>query len=200
MGVQDAGQSYDVSCDDILASHSDYLDGLLAPHEAARVQWHLASCATCGRYDRVVRRSSELVREIPGIEPSEDFAERLQHRLFHVQDGQAIAEARTPGGSAAATLAVAGVLALLAWSPLILQREDAAAGAMAAAEAAMEPLAVDLTTQGEEAWNAAGFMPLSASAMMALGNDAVHVLATLPGPHSPLVVSPPVHRTMRQVE
>jgi predicted anti-sigma-YlaC factor YlaD len=211
VGVQQTGRPRDVSCDEILAAHSDYLDGLLPSHDAARVQWHLASCASCSRYDRIVRRSSELVRELPDVEPSDDFAERLQHRLYHLQDGAAIAGGRSPGAGAAATVAVAGFIALLAWSPVFMGGGDAADTA-SMGYTSMTSLTLDTYRQPEGAvgmvatsddgWNTAGIMPLTAPALLSLGEDdtVVRVLAAFPGPYSPLVVSPPVHRTVRQVE
>jgi hypothetical protein len=201
VGVMDAGRSPDATCDEILAAHSDYLDGVLPPHEAATVQWHLASCASCGRYDRVVRRGADLVRELPVVEPSDDFAERLQHRLYHLQDGPAIAGSRHTGAGAAATMAVAGVLALLAWSPLFLEIGTESAPELAAAEE-RTVWPVQLTDASEpDLWtSAAGLMPVAAPAMLSLrGGDAVRVLSSVPGPYSPLVVEPPVHRPVRTI-
>jgi predicted anti-sigma-YlaC factor YlaD len=199
VSVQDAGRPHDATCEEILAAYSDYLDGLLVPHEAAKVQWHLASCAGCARYDRVVRRSTELVRELPEVAPADDFAERLQHRLYHVQDGEVIAETRGAAG-AAATIAVAGVIALLAWSPLFVGGTDGPTAAMAWETDGSADTPLDLTTHAGDAWGAAGLIPLAAPAIMSLrGGDAVQVLASFPGPYSPLVVTPPAHRTVRTI-
>jgi anti-sigma factor RsiW len=201
VGVQDTGRPHDVTCETILASYSEYVDGLLPAHEAARVQWHLASCAACGRYDRVCRLGAELARELPEVEPSEDFAERLQHRLFHLQDGPALADGRDAGARATTTVAVAGVLALLAWSPVLLGPSAEAPPVRVAAEQVQEPAAVELTTRADELWSSAGFVPLSASSMMSLRSDVSHLLAVFPGPHSPLVVTPPVvHRVGREID
>lgn len=206
MSVQDSGRSRDMSCDEILAAHTDYLDGLLPAHEAARVQWHLASCTACGRYDRIVRRGTELVREMPEIVPSDDFTERLQHRLYHVQDAAALASTRGASPGVAATVAVAGVLALLAWSPLMVREgvmEPGTAMSMESAlpdDAAAQPGAViDLTLEHDDIWNA-GLIPVPAPAIMSLrGGDAVQTLASYPGPYSPLVVTPPAHRAVRTI-
>jgi anti-sigma factor RsiW len=198
-----SGRSPDVRCDEILAAHSDYLDGQLPASEAAKVQWHLATCAACGRYDRVVRRGAELARELPAVEPSDDFAERLQHRLFHVQDGPAIAEARRAGAGVAATMAMVGVIALVAWSPLLVDgvAEPAVEFASVDQPPAFEP--VQLTDSAEpDLWtSAAGLMPLSAAAMLTLrGGDAVQVISSsVPGPYSPLIVEPPMRRPIRTI-
>lgn len=181
-----AGRS-DGICDDVIARHSDYLDGLLPAHEAAQVQWHLSTCSSCARYDRVVRRGLEMVRELPEVLPSEDFAERLQHRIYHLQDGRAIANQRTAG--AAATFAVASMIALLAWSPLILGGAGPAPGMQAtAAPPRPEPavLPPPRLLDGEDVWFPLPAQPLGTS-------DLIATLAAFPGPYSPLVVQPPVH-------
>src|SRR5690606_33520694 len=69
--------------------------------------------------DRVMRQGLELVRGLPLLEPSSDFKPRLQHRLFHVQDERA--DERASGASAVVALAIAGMLAAIAWSPLLRQ-------------------------------------------------------------------------------
>lgn len=212
METNNVGRSAGTVCSEIVAQHGDYLDGLLAPHDAARVQWHLSTCDSCARYDRVVRRGIDLVRELPEITPSEDFEQRLQHRIFHVQDGVSLAEPRAAG--AAATLAVAGVIALLAWSPLLFPERD---GLPVAAATVAEPqrLTNDLPAQrtayapshrpehlplttlpgnaGDMWFPMPGRLPAGTSDVMA-------TLAAFPGPHSPLVVGPPVHgRSVRTV-
>jgi anti-sigma factor RsiW len=198
VGVTEAGQPHDVTCEEILAAHSDYLDGLLPAHEAARLQWHLSSCAACGRYDRVVRRGAELARELPAIAPSDDFAERLQHRLFHLQDGPAIAENR--GASGAGTIAVAGVIALLAWSPLLIDGATEPTGYSAVAQGASPGHAFEAFVPDEIWFSTAGLMQVAAPAMLTLGgDDVVQVLSSVPGPYSPLTIEPPVHRTVRTV-
>jgi anti-sigma factor RsiW len=192
--AHEAGRSGEIVCDEILTLHSDYLDGALAAHEAARVQWHLATCAACARYDRVVRRGLDLVRELPGIQPSDDFQERLQHRIFHVQDGATIAEPRAAGGAAA--LAVASVIALLAWSPLLVGPRDGASTAVAdaALESAGDLLQATPLASLVDPWAPAPQLsPL-------VGGDAVMALVSFPGPYSPLRVEPPVHgRTIRTI-
>jgi hypothetical protein len=59
-----------------------------------------------------------LLRASPEIEPSTDFFPRLQHRLYNVEE-ELRSGARGPGSNAIVSLALAGVLALLAWSPLM---------------------------------------------------------------------------------
>lgn len=108
-----------MTCQEFLARYSEFLDELLDPMEAARWHHHLGRCASCARYDRVVRQGLELVRDLPLVEPSPDFEPRLQHRLFHARDEQA--DERASGASAVVALAIAGMLAAIAWSPLLRQ-------------------------------------------------------------------------------
>jgi anti-sigma factor RsiW len=182
-----------VTCDEVLALYSDYVDGLLPAREAVRVQWHLGWCGACARYDRVVRRGAALARELPPVRPSDSFADRLQHRLFHLQDGSAIAEPRTGGGAAA--LALAGVLALLAWSPALLQPRGTAHDTSAATVLTAGPPVPAELPFGTDNWSAAGLMPVAAPAIVSLRSEgAVQLLAAVPGPYSPLIVEPPLRR------
>ncbi|HEX7118449.1 MAG TPA: zf-HC2 domain-containing protein [Longimicrobiales bacterium] len=112
-----------VSCQEFLARHSDFLDGELDVQESARLEAHLASCPTCARYDRVVRSGVRLLRGLPEVEPSSDFFPRLQHRIYNLEE-ELRAGKRAPGVGAVASLAVAGTIALLAWSPLLRFGQD----------------------------------------------------------------------------
>jgi hypothetical protein len=107
-----------MTCQEFLARHAEYMDELLTSPEADRCQVHAAVCASCARYDRVVREGVQILRTFPEIEPSDDFFPRLQHRLYSLEDELRVS-ARGPGASAIVSLALAGVLALLAWSPLM---------------------------------------------------------------------------------
>lgn len=193
----DAGGSAGSMCDEVLASHSEYLDGLLPPHEAARLQWHLASCGSCARYDRIVRRSGELCRDLPEIAPSEDFADRLKHRIYHIDEGTA---ASPRAGGALATVAVAGVIALLAWSPVYLGTDTEADDAVVVLEqeppqprqAPFIPAPALLGNPGEVWLTTPSPTPLA-------NGSPINVLAKFPGPHSRLIVNPPVHRAARAV-
>jgi hypothetical protein len=210
-----AGNSQEVLCDELLARYGDYLDGLLTPVQVARLQLHIETCAACGRYDRIMQRGLELVRDLPPVEPSPDFEQRLQHRLYHVDDAAALV-AQRPAAGAMATFAVAGVLALLAWSPVLLSTRDGAAVSVVpatvpvdgapptrVAEARPAPQARELPElprhtplllSGVDPWQAAlDGSPLVTGAMS-------RIVAAFPGPYSPLVVTPPVHgRTVRTI-
>lgn len=107
-----------MTCQEFLVRHAEFMDELLPPLEVARWEAHLSACASCARYDRVVRQGIRILRASPQVEPSSDFFPRLQHRLYNLED-EMRAGSRGPGAGAMASLAIAGVLALLAWSPLL---------------------------------------------------------------------------------
>jgi hypothetical protein len=185
-----AGRSHEVGCDEYMASHSEYLDGLLSPMVAAQLSAHADACASCARYDRIVRKGVDLVRDLPDVEPSVEFEMRLQHRIFHMQDAAAL---RPRSASAASALAVAAAVALLAWSPLLFVPGDSDL-ARAAGEAQ------DAAFDGFESGPMFGQSTWYPTIMQAApSHQPSAVFAMFPGPYSPLVVTPPAHRSVRRV-
>ncbi len=197
-----------MTCQEFLARYSEYLDELLDPMEAARWHHHMGRCASCARYDRVVRQGLELVRDLPLLEPSPDFEPRLQHRLFHVRDEQAGEHAS--GASAVVALAIAGMLAAIAWSPLL--RQDPLTIDLPAVQArapgaefrAPAPAAFSLpatwpergpTTEAEEADDVPSWwwdLPVSETgAGWSITNFIPSSFVPAPGPYSPLIVDRP---------
>lgn len=185
-----AGRSHDVGCDEFLAHHSEYLDGFLTPVAAARLDAHATACGSCARYDRIVRKGIDLVRDLPDAAPSADFEMRLQHRIFHMEDARAF-QPRAAG--AAAALGVAAAIALLAWSPMLMSSGD---GMQAAAT---------LEASAGETYGAFNVVPLFSQSswypttVPAPAHQPSGLLAVFPGPYSPLVVTPPAHRSVRTV-
>ena len=84
---------------------------------AALWQAHITGCPDCARYDRVLRRGLTLLSAQPRIEPGPDFIVQLQHRLA-IEDRQAAV--RPIRSLAAASIAVAAMLAFVAWLPVML--------------------------------------------------------------------------------
>ena len=186
-----AGRAHEVGCDEFLARHSEYLDGLLEPLAKARLSAHAAACGSCARYDRIVRKGIDLVRDLPDVEPSEEFEMRLQHRIFHMEDARAL-QPRAAG--AAAALGVAAAIALLAWSPVLMKSDEAAMSR-----------AATLDESAGAAYSAFSTVPLFSqnswypTTMPAPEHQPSALLAVFPGPYSPLVVTPPAHRSVRTV-
>jgi len=108
------------ACSTYVARHSAYLDGELTVLQRTQHEAHEAECASCSRYADVLRRGSTLLRGLPDISPATDFYQRLQHRLYHVQDRVALAphRSRRTGWLAAAAglvLVASSSLAIDAW-------------------------------------------------------------------------------------
>jgi hypothetical protein len=72
-----------MDCRSFRRNHLPYLDDTLPGVEMAEMLEHIQGCVRCARHDAAVRRSLLLLRNIPAIQPSSDFTERLQRRLSH---------------------------------------------------------------------------------------------------------------------
>jgi anti-sigma factor RsiW len=70
----------EVTCRTFLEQYSDLVDDLLPPAEVLALGRHLASCGSCGRYDRLLRRGVQVLRD-NAPSPSSDFHARLRERL-----------------------------------------------------------------------------------------------------------------------
>jgi hypothetical protein len=106
-----------MNCKDFLARHSDYHDGLLEADAAGELRSHATRCPSCARYDAVVRRGTELARQLlPTVELSADFEARMRHRLYHERDAVRGRSAGMAGVyvTAASVVFVAAVAGLLA--------------------------------------------------------------------------------------
>lgn len=109
-----------MDCAELLATFSDYRDRRLDPDERARIDEHLERCASCRRYRRVVDRGVLALRRLPVQPVPDDFRPRLQHRIFHLEDDEALnRRSSTSGTSGTAAVTMAVLLALAAWGPAI---------------------------------------------------------------------------------
>lgn len=150
-----------MDCDTFLDGHSDFRDGLLTLPDRVAFEAHLRACADCARYDHVVDRGVRVLRDLPELEVADDFMDRLQHRLYHVEDEMAAARRRRSPVSrgAAASLAAAAGVAALALAPRLydgaptmtmLQPVAATAPAPAYRVASASEASVGLAAQLEE--------------------------------------------------
>jgi hypothetical protein len=180
-------------CEDFLSRHGEYLDGGLTLTDASQMRAHIVRCSTCARYDRIVRKGLTLVNELPEVQPSLDFEQRLQHRILSLEDEMTFTQQR-PAVGVAAALAVAAMIALLAWSPLLVQRmTEASSFAREPVEPSYQPL--DYNT-GIPQWYTTipvGTPVTAAGAASLIGRPALE-----PGPYNPLIVQPPM-RAVRTV-
>lgn len=169
-----------MSCDDFLGLYTDFLDDVLPSPDAERMRAHVAACLRCARYDQVMRRGLLLARAMPAVEPSHDFHARLQHRMMHVRE-EIGADGNPVGGAAAVSLALALLLAVAAWGPMLGRTDDALDGVREAA-LMIEPPVMERRGAGDASgW----WMPAS------IATPPRDLTGAFPGPYSPLVVTPP---------
>ena len=107
-----------MQCSDFLAGFSDFYDAPDGSPERAAAVAHMAECDACARYNDVVERGVELLRSIPNTEFGESFRPRLEHRLFHIADEEALDRGGSASGTTVATaVGMAMLLAAVAWAP-----------------------------------------------------------------------------------
>jgi anti-sigma factor RsiW len=197
------------SCDEFLTRYSDYVDGRMSAAQEAQWRQHVACCASCARYDRTARRAGELLGQLSTASVADDFEFRLRHRLVHMEEEE---RERTyaSGTSVATAVLIAGMMAAVAWSPVLRRmagRERP--GVAVTAPAVTSPVAVEgagadlhrvtplLATSPNAASPADGPQPDIAPLFTPTDIKPV----TSPGLYSPLIIHPPAFRlaTMTRV-
>lgn len=93
-------------CSEFRDLHCAFVDDTLAGVELVRMQGHISECDECALLDTRVRRSLMVVRNLTPIEPSADFARRLEVRLR-----QCRTEQERPIGASFRTVATFGAVA-----------------------------------------------------------------------------------------
>jgi len=109
-----------LSCREFLDGHSDYLDGFLPANVARRFDEHVIACESCNRFDRVLRRGLLLAHNLPDIQPSANFQDKLQARLMRLDDEPAQRPVVAGSGTA---VVIAAVLALIALTPFLMREK-----------------------------------------------------------------------------
>lgn len=103
--------------------HCAFVDDTLPASDTVAMECHRLECADCAQLDTRVRRSLLLVRNLPPVECSADFHDRLFSRLRETQiDRRPVLTARGPGIGTFAALA-AGLLVVTMGSLAILEDE-----------------------------------------------------------------------------
>ena len=90
-------------------NHAAFVDDTLPAVDIVAGQRHLLECEDCARYDTTVRRALMVFRNLPTIQPSAGFSERLSARLAEARATPTTEwRQRGPGlgGFAAAVLSV----------------------------------------------------------------------------------------------
>jgi hypothetical protein len=72
-----------MNCREFRRKHDAYVDDTLSGVDIEAMGRHLRLCARCAAHDTRIRRSLLLAHNLPAIQPSPAFAERLQLRLAH---------------------------------------------------------------------------------------------------------------------
>ena len=70
-----------MDCRKFRNNHVGFVDDLLPAFEMEAMRRHLMSCSVCAHHDTKIRRGLLLIRNLPPIETSPDFMERLNARL-----------------------------------------------------------------------------------------------------------------------
>ena len=109
-----------MSCHEVLAKHSDYIDGMLALDQTCLVRTHLENCSSCARYDHALRKGTDLFRRHTSpVQLDADFMNQLHARIAEEDERMAF---RSISISAGASVSIAAVLALAAWLPVMMKR------------------------------------------------------------------------------
>ena len=87
---------------------------------AGKLEAHLSECPKCRRYSEALLAGRDLIRSLPSLDVPSDFRPRLDHRIFHIEDGKSIArQSMGTGATTVSVLAVAVLVALSAWAPVL---------------------------------------------------------------------------------
>jgi hypothetical protein len=113
-----------MDCREFSEKHLAFVDDTLAGIELVRMQRHIAECETCARQDAKIRRALLLFRNLPPIEPSEGFSDRLEARLQEAQDNDLIAAVTRSNLKRGAVAATVASLAMLAYIGSTLYQAD----------------------------------------------------------------------------
>ena len=91
-----------MDCRTFHARHVGFVDDVLPGIEIVEMQRHIAECAPCARHDALIRRSLLVVRNMPTIQCSPGFTERVTDSIRMLGHSQ---QARSMWPSPRATLA-----------------------------------------------------------------------------------------------
>jgi hypothetical protein len=112
-----------MDCKDYLARFSEYHDQRAGAAAFREMEAHRVGCPGCRRYSETLESGTEILRAFPALEIPLDFRPRLDHRIYHLEDGDSIArETLGTGATTVSVLAVAILIALSAWSPVVSLR------------------------------------------------------------------------------
>lgn len=192
-----------MDCTEFLDRYSEYDDSLVAADDAERFRAHMTACEGCARYDRVLRKGRMLARQVPGPEPSRDFAPQLHMRLWSERTDAARPTSRIPV-AVAAVPAVAIVVALAALlapapgpegpaAPISLSAPTSLSDPASPQAPASSAPGVSIARGGGSGRTLALPVRLAAGVARPLGWTAPRVDPEASGSYSPLTMGPPAY-------
>ena len=101
-----------MDCKAFAKRHPAFIDDTLPGVEMAAVREHLSECARCARRDAEVRRALLVLKNLPPVEVSEGFQDRLRARI-EAEASAPKAPARTEGGTVKLAAAAALLIAIV---------------------------------------------------------------------------------------
>lgn len=102
-----------MDCCEFREKYSDFADGLLDDEAELRARRHLSRCAPCRRFDAAFRTGVSALRDLPSVQPSGSFGDRLRGRLGHELVVRALAV--DPISGAVAALLVLVTIGFVTW-------------------------------------------------------------------------------------
>lgn len=131
-----------VDCSTFKRKHDGYIDDTLSGVEMTAMREHLRQCAKCARTDRSVHRALLVARNLPQLEVSTGFDQRLRTRL----EGERVGPVgqRTPSWSpgplrwTTVGAALVGVIAVGGWH--VLDGRDSGPSRLPAVVASSPPV------------------------------------------------------------
>ena len=111
-----------MNCREFKSNHVGFIDDVLPAADMAEMRRHLLGCHPCATLDTRIRRSLLVVRNLPQIEPSADFFERLSEAL---KQAPPPAAERRPFAAAAAFTAVTAALAAAVYFAMAITSDQA---------------------------------------------------------------------------
>jgi hypothetical protein len=112
-----------MTCLEFVECFSEVYDGTASAEAVRAAEEHLAGCASCRRYRRVVERGADVLRTLPGPLVSDDFAPRLAHQLRYEDPRAVLLRHANSGATAIAVVGMALVLLAVAWAPTLRSAE-----------------------------------------------------------------------------
>jgi hypothetical protein len=70
-----------MDCKEFATLHASYIDDTLPGYQMVAMRGHLTICAKCSKRDAEIRRSLILLKNLPSVEVSEGFQEKLRARI-----------------------------------------------------------------------------------------------------------------------